>query len=89
MSELIERQKRWSKIVAKAWADNDYKARLLADPAAVLAKEGLTVPEGVSLRVLEAADGEAVLVIPAKPSGHEAGEMDSERLAAAMGSFIW
>lgn len=88
MTELIERQKRWTKIVAKAWADNDYKARLLADPAAVLAKEGLTVPEGVSLRVAEAADGEAVLVIPAKPSGHEAGEMDVERLAAGPSATI-
>ena len=28
--------KQWSQIVAKAWADANFKQRLLADPAAVL-----------------------------------------------------
>ncbi len=36
----------YQQIVAKGWADAEFKAKLLADPKAVLAAEGLIVPEG-------------------------------------------
>jgi hypothetical protein len=31
-------------VVAKAWADEAFKARLVSDPAAVLKAEGLALP---------------------------------------------
>jgi hypothetical protein len=36
----------YQQVVAKCWADAEFKAKLLADPKAVLSAEGLIVPEG-------------------------------------------
>jgi hypothetical protein len=67
MSDQKERQKQWAKIVAKAWADEDYKQRLMEDPAEVLSEEGMAVPEGVEIKVVEATDKQAWMVLPPKP----------------------
>ncbi len=48
-----EQAKAYSRVVAKAWADKTFKQRLLADPKAVLQEEGISVPEGVEVRVVE------------------------------------
>ena len=37
---IVEHQKKWAVCVAKAWADEDYKQRLMSDTAAVLKEEG-------------------------------------------------
>jgi addiction module HigA family antidote len=71
----------WARIVAKAWADEAYKKRLLADPGAVAAEEGLVVPAGVALRMVEAARKQAWLVLPPRPREGEAEELQA-RLAA-------
>jgi hypothetical protein len=55
------------RIIAKAWADDGYKARLLADPAAVAAAEGIEVPAGVKIVIHENSAGELHVVLPAKP----------------------
>jgi hypothetical protein len=52
--EREPRQKRrWGQIVARAWDDADYRQRLLAEPASVLNEEGIDVPPGVSVQVVE------------------------------------
>ncbi len=80
MAEQNEQQKQWAKIVAKAWADDDYKKRLLDDPASVLKEEGMDVPEDVEFKCVEATETQAWLVLPPKPEYDiEEGE---ERLAA-------
>lgn len=56
------------RIIAKAWADDGFKARLLADPAAVAAAEGIAVPAGVKIVVHENKPSELHFVLPAKPS---------------------
>lgn len=43
-----------SQIIAKCWKDADYKAKLMAQPEAVIAEEGITVPAGTKFKVLEA-----------------------------------
>ncbi|MDQ1256680.1 MAG: hypothetical protein QG656_1279 [Candidatus Hydrogenedentes bacterium] len=80
--EQEEFLKKWSRIVAKAWADEDYKARLLADPAAVLAEEGVAIPEGVALTVVENTPTHMHLVLPPVPADAAAMEMTEERKAA-------
>jgi hypothetical protein len=85
MSQDMQGQSRlWSKVVAKAWADEAYKNKLKSDPAAVLKAEGLAVPEGVQLTVVENTASLTHLVLPALPS--EAANLDEaalgERLAA-------
>lgn len=54
----------WTSIVEKACFDADFKKRLLADPKAVLAEEGVSIPEGVAVRVVESTPTETWLVLP-------------------------
>jgi hypothetical protein len=54
-----------AKIVARAWADEAFRARLKADPRAAVAEEtGIKVPESVTVEVLEETPDKAYLVIP-------------------------
>jgi hypothetical protein len=81
MAELNDQHRLWAKIVAKAWADEDYKQRLLNDPAAVLKAEGVEVPKGVEFKCVEATENLAGLVLPPKPTAI-GGVEEGERLAA-------
>jgi nitrile hydratase subunit alpha len=45
-----------ARVVAKAWTDAAFKARLLADGSAAVAELGLTGPEGDTVRVVENTD---------------------------------
>jgi len=83
MAEFNEQQKRMAKIVAKAWADDDYKQRFISDPATVLRAEGADVPEGVTFKVIEAQENENWIVLPPKPADTDMLEGE-ERLAAGM-----
>lgn len=42
-----------SKLIARAWLDNSFKRQLTANPARVLANAGITIPEGVEVRIDE------------------------------------
>ncbi len=64
-----ERAKAYGRIVAKAWGDEDFKQRLLADPKATLQAEGLSFPEGAEVRVLESTDQRVYLPLLPKPAG--------------------
>jgi len=75
-------QRTWARIVAQAWADENFKARLLADPAAVLSEAGLNVPAGVGLQVLENTANVVHLVLPPPPSG--GGVEESEARVSAL-----
>jgi hypothetical protein len=78
----------YSKLIAKAWADEAFKKRFLANPAAVLKEEGLEVPSGVQeVKVVEGTDRLLYLVLPPKPS-EELSEEDLRTLAAA-GPYTW
>jgi hypothetical protein len=81
-----------SMVVARCWRDADYRAALQADPRAVFAAEGLHVPAGLELRVVESLDGPGALendlaqfvVIPPRPADLDptAPEYDLVRRAA-------
>lgn len=62
------REQKLSRFIARCWSDAAFKARLLADPAAVLREEGVEVPAGIQLRVLEDTAQEVHLVIPVRPA---------------------
>lgn len=83
MNSADERKKAWAKVVARAWADDGFKAKLLKDPVSVLKEEGLEFPDGVKLNVVESTGAEVYLVIPPKPEkvGIEVKEVEN-RLAA-------
>src|SRR5262245_48153603 len=66
----------WAQVVARAWADAAFEARLMSDPTAVLYEAGLEVPTGLEVRV-EASEGQEALadrthlVLPPKPTAGE------------------
>lgn len=47
-NELIK-----AKVIAKAWADPEFKARLVADPKAVLVEMGMQGLEGKDVKLFE------------------------------------
>jgi hypothetical protein len=66
-------RRRWGRIVARAWDDDDFRCRLLAEPEAVLREEGFDIPEGAEIRVEDgddASDGDC-LRLPPTPAREE------------------
>ena len=67
-----KQRKQWARVVARAWDDDGFRQRLLAEPEAVLREAGIALPPGVPVRVVEDdaaanADPGACLRLPAKP----------------------
>jgi nitrile hydratase len=52
-----------ARVVARAWVDADFKARLLADGSAAVAEMGLVGPEGDTIRVVENSDSVHNLIV--------------------------
>ena len=72
----------WGQVVAQAWADEDFKGRLLADPTAVLREYGLEVSPGVRVEVVEDTEEVRHFVLPPSPSG----ELSDEELSPVAGA---
>jgi Nitrile hydratase, alpha chain len=65
-------EKQWSRIVARAWADDTFKDRLLSDPKAVLFEQGFETRRDVCVSLAETAEMESTdevlyLALPPKP----------------------
>ncbi len=54
-------------IITKAWADDDFRRRLLADTQGTLIAEGVEIPAGFKVQAVENTDHLYHLVIPARP----------------------
>ena len=61
--------KKWSKVVAEAWADDAFKRRLMKNPPLALKKFGIDVPAGLEFRVVENTDKVRYITLPPKPQG--------------------
>ncbi len=79
--------KTYGRLVAKAWDDEGFKQRLLADPKAALQAEGLTFPEGAEVRVVEPNDQLVYFPLPPKPTGLSADEL-SEIAGGASNAWV-
>jgi hypothetical protein len=75
-----QQSKKMSQIVAKCWADDSFKQQLLAEPMATLKAEGVELPEGLAVQVLENTASLFSLVIPVKPT--ELSRLDWDFVAA-------
>ena len=72
MSTMNEEQaKKMQRLIARTWSDEDFKKRLLADPAAVLKEEGLDMPAGMKIHIYENSENVFHLVLSPKPVGRE------------------
>lgn len=75
----VERWKRnepiLGRVIARAWADDAFKQQLAADPKGVLSAEGVEIPNGVNVKVLEETDSQYYLVLPTKPADVEVSDL--------------
>lgn len=72
-----EQGKKMSQVIAKCWADEGFKQKLLADPAATLKAEGIELPKGMmTIKAMENTDEMFYLVIPARPTDLSDEELD-------------
>jgi Nitrile hydratase, alpha chain len=78
---MAENAPDFAKIIAKAWRDPSFKAELIANPAAALKAEGIDVPAGMTVTVVENTDKLFHLVLPPVPSD----ELSDEALDAVAG----
>ncbi len=62
-------QKKWAKVVAKAWSDPAFKKRLLENPKETLESNGLKLSPGTKLVVNENTKNTLYLTLPEKPQG--------------------
>jgi hypothetical protein len=79
----------WGQIVARAWQDQAFKKRLLADPAAVLCEHAVEVPRGVQVQVVENTDQVCYLTLPKKPSAAELSEAELAQVAGGAAAIEW
>ena len=75
-----EMNKKRGKVIAKAWSDADFRARLLANPAQTLQAEGIEIPAGVKVNVVENTTEQFYFVIPKKVN-----ELSDEELGNVAG----
>ena len=78
--ETTERLDSLQQVIARAWADDDFKTRLLADPVHTLEAAGANLPAGLEIKAMENTDRVFHLVLPAKPT--HLSDLDLERIAA-------
>jgi hypothetical protein len=80
-AQMQDYAKQWGQLVARAWGDEAFKRRLLAEPAAALAEQGIRLPPGVEIRVHEDSPTAVHLTLPPAPSE----ELSDEQLDAVAG----
>ncbi len=79
-----EFQKAYGKLVAKAWEDDDFKAHLLSDPMKVFKENGIEVPDGIEVRMVENTAETTHFILPPAPGD----ELSDEQLGAASGGLM-
>jgi hypothetical protein len=73
---------RYAKVVARAWADEKFKRKLLKEPAAALADMGIRVPRDVKVKVVENTPATVHLVLPGVPFESDLSDSELEILAS-------
>ena len=64
---ISEQYKIWGKVIAQAWSDEDYKARLLTSPKAVLKEAGLNISDEIEVEVMQDTPKLSHVVLPVPP----------------------
>ena len=82
MKKADEHRATDARILNRAWKDKTFKKRLLEDPHGALKDEGIKVPKGVRLKVVENTAKVRHMVIPKKPRK----PIKEEELSSRMGA---
>ena len=75
-------RKKYAKIVAKAWVDEDYKKNLLNNTETVLKDEGIEIPAGLKIKIIEEPENTKIFTLPQKPCNFDKIEELENRIAA-------
>jgi hypothetical protein len=86
VKNTIEERNQYAKVIARAWVDEEFKKRLLTDPSTVLKENGVEMPEGWTVKVVERKEKEIHLTLPPRPS--ESVELSDEDLEKVAGGMI-
>ena len=81
---MTEEKNTLAQLFAACWKDEALKARFMADPKTVLAEYGMSVPEGMDIRVVENSGDCVHITLPRKPSG----DLSDEELESAAGGGV-
>jgi nitrile hydratase alpha subunit len=68
-----EQERRWAQVVARAWDDEEFRRRLLAQPREVLREEGFDVPDDAEVELVDGEperlpEGVTCLRLPPRPA---------------------
>lgn len=69
-----DKRTQYNQIVAKAWGNDVFKKKLLRDPAGTLKQEGVALPAGADVKIVEDTDAVVHFVLPKKPAGGDKAE---------------
>ena len=83
---MTEEKNTLAQLFAACWKDEALKARFMSDPKAVLAEYGMSVPEGMNVKVVENRDSQVHLTLPAPPDGHM--DLSDDELSNAAGGCL-
>jgi hypothetical protein len=73
--------RKYGQVVVKAWTDEAFKQRLLAEPATVLREQGIELPSGLEVRVVEDTERRRHFVLPRRPAEGELSEAELDQAA--------
>jgi hypothetical protein len=88
MANQEKQNRQMQQIIAKCWSDEAFKEKLVADPHATLAAEGVEIPEGVNIDILNNTADTFHLVIPAMPDDAELSDEELDEMAGGIGFGI-
>ena len=76
-----------SAIIAKCWADERFKQNLLTDTRTTLTAEGVALPDGLEVRVLENTATVVHWILPRKPG--DLSDEDLNGISAGVKTIIY
>jgi Nitrile hydratase, alpha chain len=66
---MADRRMQYNQIVAKAWGNDMFLSKLRRDPTGTLKQEGVELPAGAVVKIMEDSDSVVHFVLPKKPAG--------------------
>lgn len=70
MNNLEENKKKLAEVIAKAWADEAFKQKLMSDPKNAMKEMGVVFADNVNVKVCENTADTFHFVLPRKPEGN-------------------
>jgi hypothetical protein len=81
-----ENQQKWTQLAKRAQADDQLKQQLLNDPTPLILKEGMEIPVGATLRVVQDREHlKCIFETPRAATAGEGAEISESDLSRAVG----